>query len=49
MTAKVSFSSSEFARYSRHLIMPEVGLEGQGKLKSASVLIIGAEIGRAHV
>src|SRR6266480_4748397 len=40
--AKVSFSSGEFARYSRHLIMPEVGLEGQGKLKSASVLIIGA-------
>jgi adenylyltransferase/sulfurtransferase len=40
--AKVSFSSSEFARYSRHLILPEVGLEGQGKLKSASVLIIGA-------
>ena len=39
---KVSFSSGEFARYSRHLIMPEVGLEGQTKLKSASVLIIGA-------
>lgn len=39
---RVSFSSGEFARYSRHLIMPEVGLEGQGKLKSASVLIIGA-------
>jgi molybdopterin/thiamine biosynthesis adenylyltransferase/rhodanese-related sulfurtransferase/molybdopterin converting factor small subunit len=39
---KVSFSSSEFARYSRHLIMPEVGLHGQSKLKSASVLIIGA-------
>jgi sulfur-carrier protein adenylyltransferase/sulfurtransferase len=39
---KVSFSSGEFARYSRHLIMPEVGLEGQSKLKSASVLIIGA-------
>jgi sulfur-carrier protein adenylyltransferase/sulfurtransferase len=39
---RVSFSSSEFARYSRHLIMPEVGLEGQGKLKAASVLIIGA-------
>ncbi|HUK75860.1 MAG TPA: ThiF family adenylyltransferase, partial [Nitrososphaerales archaeon] len=38
----VSFSNNEFARYSRHLIMPEVGLEGQGKLKSASVLIIGA-------
>jgi len=40
--SKVSFSSGEFARYSRHLIMPEVGLEGQGKLKSSSVLIIGA-------
>ena len=40
--ARVSFSSGEFARYSRHLIMPEVGLEGQAKLKSASVLIIGA-------
>ena len=38
----VSFSSGEFARYSRHLIMPEVGLEGQARLKSASVLIIGA-------
>jgi molybdopterin/thiamine biosynthesis adenylyltransferase/rhodanese-related sulfurtransferase/molybdopterin converting factor small subunit len=40
--SKVSFSSGEFARYSRHLIMPEVGLEGQSKLKAASVLIIGA-------
>jgi len=40
--SRVSFSSGEFARYSRHLIMPEVGLEGQGRLKSASVLIIGA-------
>jgi sulfur-carrier protein adenylyltransferase/sulfurtransferase len=39
---RVSFSSGEFARYSRHIIMPEVGLEGQGKLKSASVLIVGA-------
>ena len=40
--AKPSFSNNEIARYSRHLIMPEVGLEGQGKLKSASVLVIGA-------
>lgn len=39
---EAAFSSSEFARYSRHLIMPEVGLEGQRKLKSASVLIVGA-------
>ena len=39
---KATFSNAEFARYSRHLIMPEVGLEGQRKLKNASVLIIGA-------
>ena len=38
----VTFSSDEFARYSRHLIMPEVGLEGQKALKASSVLIIGA-------
>lgn len=31
----------EIKRYSRHIIMPEVGLEGQRKLKSASVLLIG--------
>ena len=39
---QVGFSSSEFARYSRHLIMPEVGLEGQRAIKSSSVLIVGA-------
>jgi sulfur-carrier protein adenylyltransferase/sulfurtransferase len=38
----VTFSSGELARYSRHLIMPEVGLEGQRELKAASVLIVGA-------
>ena len=32
----------ELARYSRHLILPEVGLEGQRKLKAASVLCVGA-------
>jgi len=32
----------EMARYSRHLILPEVGVAGQEKLKAASVLIIGA-------
>lgn len=31
----------EYARYSRHLILPEVGLEGQRKLKAAKVLMIG--------
>ncbi len=31
----------EILRYSRHLLMPEVGLEGQQKLKAASVLVIG--------
>ena len=34
-------SSDEIGRYSRHLIMPEVGLEGQRRLKAASVLLIG--------
>ncbi|MBI4393979.1 MAG: molybdopterin-synthase adenylyltransferase MoeB [Euryarchaeota archaeon] len=35
-------SNDEIRRYSRHLIMPEVGLEGQRRLKAASVLIVGA-------
>ncbi len=35
------FSNEEIARYSRHLILPEVGLEGQKKLKNARVLTIG--------
>ncbi len=34
-------TNEEIRRYSRHLIMPEVGIEGQKKLKSASVLLIG--------
>jgi sulfur-carrier protein adenylyltransferase/sulfurtransferase len=37
----VHFSNDEIARYSRHLIMPEVTLEGQKKLKAASILCIG--------
>lgn len=36
-----ALSNEEIARYSRHLIMPEVGLEGQKRLKAASVLMIG--------
>jgi adenylyltransferase/sulfurtransferase len=39
---RVTLSQQEIARYSRHLIMPEVGMEGQKRLKSASVLLIGA-------
>jgi adenylyltransferase/sulfurtransferase len=34
-------TNEEIARYSRHLIMPEVGIEGQRRLKAASVLMIG--------
>jgi molybdopterin/thiamine biosynthesis adenylyltransferase/rhodanese-related sulfurtransferase len=38
----VNLSNEEIKRYSRHLIMPEVGMAGQRKLKAASVLLIGA-------
>jgi sulfur-carrier protein adenylyltransferase/sulfurtransferase len=34
-------SNEEILRYSRHLILPEVGMEGQTKLKNSSVLLIG--------
>src|ERR1700739_2563843 len=34
-------SNEEILRYSRHLIMPEVGMDGQLKLKNAKVLLIG--------
>jgi len=37
-----ALSNEEVLRYSRHLIMPEVGMEGQQKLKAARVLCIGA-------
>src|SRR6202030_2557556 len=37
-----TLSNDEVQRYSRHLIMPEVGVEGQLKLKAGSVLCIGA-------
>ena len=39
---EVKLSNEEIRRYSRHLIMPEVGMDGQKKLKSASVLLVGA-------
>ncbi|MGC1686586.1 MAG: molybdopterin-synthase adenylyltransferase MoeB [Candidatus Acidiferrales bacterium] len=37
----VTLSNEEILRYSRHLIMPEVGMEGQLKLKRARVLLVG--------
>ncbi len=36
-----TLSNEEISRYSRHLILPEVGMTGQKKLKAASVLLIG--------
>jgi adenylyltransferase/sulfurtransferase len=36
-----ALSNEEIARYSRHLILPEVGMEGQQKLKAAKVLCVG--------
>src|SRR5437868_2899204 len=39
---RISLSPAEVARYSRHLIMPEVGMDGQKRLKASSVLLIGA-------
>src|SRR5437868_7581887 len=38
----VSLTPEETRRYSRHLIMPEVGVEGQKRLKASSILLIGA-------
>src|SRR5918912_2081918 len=37
-----ALSNEEILRYSRHLIMPEVGMEGQRRLKAARVLCVGA-------
>jgi len=37
----MELTHEEILRYSRHLLIPEVGLEGQKKLKAASVLVIG--------
>jgi len=40
--ADIALSHEEVQRYSRHLIMPEVGAAGQKKLKASSILLIGA-------
>ncbi|MBI1371999.1 MAG: molybdopterin-synthase adenylyltransferase MoeB [Phycisphaera sp.] len=37
-----TLSKEEIERYARHLILPEVGMEGQRKLKASSILLIGA-------
>jgi molybdopterin/thiamine biosynthesis adenylyltransferase/rhodanese-related sulfurtransferase len=37
-----NLTQEEILRYSRHLLIPEVGLDGQRKLKAASVLVVGA-------
>lgn len=37
-----SLTSQEYRQYSRHLLLPEVGVEGQLKLKNSSVLVVGA-------
>jgi adenylyltransferase/sulfurtransferase len=38
----VTFSKEELARYNRHIIIPEFGLEAQQKLKAAKVLVVGS-------
>lgn len=38
----IQFSKEELARYNRHIIIPEFGLEAQKKLKAAKVLVIGS-------
>ncbi|MEM1136509.1 MAG: molybdopterin-synthase adenylyltransferase MoeB [Bacteroidota bacterium] len=37
-----TFSKAEYARYSRHFILPEINTEGQQKMKQAKVLVVGA-------
>ncbi len=40
--ANITFSKEELARYNRHIIIPEFGLEAQKKLKAAKVLVVGS-------
>jgi molybdopterin/thiamine biosynthesis adenylyltransferase len=42
MNEDLDFTDAELERYSRHILLPEVGAIGQSKIRSASVLIIGA-------
>src|SRR3982751_6567586 len=38
----MELNSDELRRYARHIILPEIGLEGQKKIRAASVLCVGA-------
>jgi adenylyltransferase/sulfurtransferase len=40
-SSELNLTNEEIARYSRHLLLPEIGMEGQKKLKVAKVLIVG--------
>lgn len=40
-TEEIQLSNEEILRYGRHLILPEVGMEGQKRLKSARILLVG--------
>jgi len=42
VSADAEFSAQELSRYSRHILLPEIGLEGQKRLKNSRVLVIGA-------
>ncbi|MGE0353599.1 MAG: molybdopterin-synthase adenylyltransferase MoeB [Gemmatimonadales bacterium] len=42
MTSRPPLTHQELVRYSRHLILPGVGVEGQQKLRAARVLVVGA-------
>ena len=42
MSKEIGLNKEEVYRYSRHLILPDVGVEGQQKLKRSSVLLVGA-------
>ena len=41
MALELTLTNEEISRYSRHLLLPEIGVEGQIKLKNAKVLIVG--------
>ena len=46
---QIQLNTEEYQRYSRHLILPEVGLDGQKRLKAASVLCIGTGLSLIHI